>query len=258
MTIKNPSKDIAPNYRFTLRFNPEILRLIAYISLICVLLLGSVVTATLVDVDPHSTTIYKLFGFNHACNVIDHEPSRTISAMLWPFWEIPFALYVVFNFLRIQDAYREQKAPKYVFIIAAIFLPIELSLTVWARLIFVHSPAVNFLSHYLPYIGLQILLFLVAFENALYFYAMKALPFNNNRSITIGYLCLVFATTLLCVTFGLAIALGHPILDPANNIGQRVFFRALSNFYLFLVLMVPLGLSWFEMKRSPDHTISVS
>lgn len=258
MNVENSTKNTAPNYAFTLTFHPEILRTIAYIALIFMLIVGSILTETLVEVDPHTTAIYKLFGFNHACNVLDHEPSRTISAMLLPFWEIPFLLYVVFNFLRIQDAYREKKAPKYIFLVAAILLPIEILLIVWFRIVFVWSPEVNFLNHYMPYVGFQILLFLVAFENSLYFYAMKALPFKNSRPLAISYLLLLFTVTFLYVLIGLSVALGHPLLDLNNNAVHLKFFRTLASFYTILAIPVPLGLSFWELKRSPKHTLSVS
>lgn len=257
MNVKNSTDQTRLNYAFTLRFNPEILRIISYIALIIMLFMGYILTETLVKVDPQTTAIYKLFGFNHACNLLDHEPSRTVSAMLLPFWEVPFLLYVVFNFLRIQDAYRENKAPRYTFIIAGILLPIEILLVVWFRIVFVWSPEVNFLNHYIPYVGFQILLFLTAFENVLYFYAMKALPFNNNRQLAVGYLILLFVVTFLYVLIGLSVGLGHPILDLINNEGQRKFFQSLASLYTVLAIPVPLFLSWLELKRSPKHTLSV-
>ena len=258
MNIESPPHNQNPSYTFTLTFNPEIFRIIAYIALIVILAVGYILTETLVQVDPHTTVIYKMFGFNHACNLLDHEPSRTVSAMLLPFWEVPFLLYAVFNFLRIQDAYRERKAPRHTFLISALFTPIEVLLIVWFRIVFVWSPEVSFLNHYLPYVGFQVLLFLVAFENALYFYAMQALPFHNNRSLAIGYLSLLFVVTSLYVLIGLSTALGHPILDLVNNDGQRLFFRSLANLYTILAIPVPLCLSWLELKRSPKHTLSFS
>lgn len=256
MNVGNSIQNKTPNYSFKLTFNPEILRIISYIALIIILVVGNILTEKFVTVDPHTTAIYKLFGFNHACNALDHEPSRTVSAMLLPLWEVPFVMYVIFNFLRIQDAYRENKAPKYTFVIAAILLPIELLLTVWFRIVFVWNPEVNFLNHYIPYIGFQVLLFLVAFENVLYFYAMKTLPFKNNAVIAIGYLVLLFVVTLLYVLIGLSSALGHPILDLIGNAGQREFFKSLASFYTVLVVPVPLVVSWLEFKRSPKHTLS--
>ena len=258
MNVDNSTKNKTPNYAFTLTFNPEILRIISYISLIIMLIVGYILTETLVEIDPHTTAIYKLFGFNHPCNLLDHEPSRTVSAMLLPFWEIPFLLYAVFNFLRIQDAYRENKAPRYTFLVSAFFLPIEILLIVWFRIVFVWSPEVNFLNHYLPYVGFQILLFLVAFENALYFYAMKALPFKNNRLLASGYLIVLFVITFLYVLIGLSTALGYPMLDLVNNAGERLFFRSLASLYTILAIPVPLCLSWFELRRSPSHTLSVA
>lgn len=257
MNAEKSTDQATPNYAFTLTFNPEILRIIAYIALILMLVVGSILTETWVDVDPHDTAIYKLFGFNHACNVLDYEPSRTVSAMLLPFWEIPFLLYVIFNFLRVQDAFREQKAPRYTFWVAAIFLPFEILLTVWFRIVFVWSPEVSFLNHYLPYVGFQILLCLVAVENVLYFDAVKALPFNNSRALAFGYLSLLFGVTFLCVLFGLSVALGYPILDLVNNEGQRIFFQALSKFYFILAIPFPLFLSCLEVKRSPKHRLSI-
>lgn len=256
MTVDNSPNNQTPNYAFSLRFNPEILRIISYVGLIIILLTGAILTATVVDVDPHTTAIYKLFGFNHACNWLDHEPSRTVSAMLLPLWEVPFLLYIIFNFLRIQDAYRENKAPQYVYLVSAIFLPIEILLTVWFRIVFVWNPEVNFLNHYLPYIGFQLLLFLVAFENVLYFYAMKALPFKNSRPIALGYLIVLFMVTTVYIVVGLSVALGHPILDLVNNEGQRLLFRTLTNVYTVLVIPIPLIASILELKRSPNHKLT--
>lgn len=256
MNADTSNASTTPNYSFKLTFNPEILRIISYVSLILILLVGNILTSKFVTVDPQSTAIYKLFGFNHACNALDHEPSRTVSAMLLPLWEVPFIFYVIFNFLRIQDAYREKKVPQYTFILAAILLPIEFLLTVWFRIVFVWNPEVNFLNHYIPYIGFQVLLFLVAFENILYFYAVKALPFRNNAKIAIGYLVLLFVVTVLYAGIGLATALGHPILDLVNNEAQRQFFKLLASFYTILVIPVPLIASIIELKRSPKHTLS--
>ncbi|BAZ80268.1 hypothetical protein PN497_22290 [Sphaerospermopsis kisseleviana CS-549] len=256
MTVDKSTKNEALNYSFSLTFNPEVLRLISYVALTIILLTGAILTAKFVDVDPHTTAIYKLFGFNHSCNLLDHEPSRTVSAMLLPLWEVPFLFYVIFNFLRIQDAYKEKKVPLYAYIVSAIFLPIEILLTVWFRIVFVWSPEVNFLYHYLPYIGFQFLLFLVAFENALYFYAMKALPFKNSRLMALIYLLVLFVVTVGYTVIGLSSAFGHPILDLVNDPGQRLFFKSLTQFYTVLVFPIPMILSVFELKRSPKHKLS--
>ena len=104
----------------------------------------------------------------------------------------------------------------------------------------------------------QILLFLVAFENVLYFYAVQALPFNNSRPIAIGYLILLFVLTVLYTVVGLSVALGHPVLDLVNNEGQRLLFRLITSLYIVLAIPIPLVISVFELKRSPNHTLSVS
>ncbi|MGB8701673.1 MAG: hypothetical protein WCD18_19840 [Thermosynechococcaceae cyanobacterium] len=256
MKNRNSNNAKTLNYALTLTFNPEILRIFAYITLLIMFLSGYILTSVFVHVDPTTTAIYRLFGFNHSCNLLDHEPSRTVSAMLLPFWEIPFLLYVIFNFLRIHDAYRENQVPKYTFLIAAIFLPIEIILTVWFRLVFVWDSEISFLNHYLPYVGFQLLLCMTAVENVLYFDAVNALPFNH-RSLAIGYLVALFTITFLCILFGLSVALGHPILDSAHNADHRFIFKLLSNLYFIMAVPVPLILSFVELKRSPQHTLSL-
>lgn len=248
------SQASAPSYAISLTFNPEILRIISYIALIIMLGAGYYLTDNFSQVEPTSTAIYHIFGFNHACNLLDHEPSRTVSAMLLPLWEIPFLLYVFFNFLRINDAYRENKTPKYVFIVAAIFLPLELLFTAWFRIVFVWSPEVSFLMHYIPYIGFQILMCLTAFENVLYFDSVKALPFNNNRVLAIGYLVTLVTVTVVYVYMGLSAALGY--MDIANTPALRTTAEILSRIYTVLIIPVPLVLSWLEYRKSPKHTFT--
>jgi len=256
MASKSSTDGGTPNYSFSITFNPEILRIIAYVGLIVTLIAGVFLTENFVTVAPDSTAIYKLFGFNHICNVLDHEPSKTVTAMLFPLWEVPFVFYVIFNFLRVQDAYKENKAPFYTYAVSAVFLPIEILLTVWVRIIYVWSPEVNFLFHYLPYIGLQVLLFLVAFENALYFYAMDALPFKNSKPVAVGYLIALFVVTVLYTVVGMSSALGHPVLNLVGDPEQRALFRGITNFYTLLVFPIPMVLSILELKRSPNHKLS--
>ena len=221
------------------------------------MLTGYLLTSFFVHGDPTQTAIHRLLGFNHSCNVIDHEPSRTVSAMLWPFWEIPFFLYVVFNFLRVNDAYRKDQVPRYIFAVATVFLPLQVLLTVWVRLVFVWDPEINFLNHYLPYIGLQLLLALTAFQNVLYLNAVRELPINS-RLLAIVYLIVLFGTTILYSVFGLSIALGHPILDSVNNLTHRVILQSLARLYFVLEIPIPLLLSILGLKRSRSYVISFS
>lgn len=253
----NPTPSYPNKYSLSLTFNPEIFRLASYVALVALLAVGYVLTRFFVEIHPTETAIYELFGFNHTCNILDHEPSRTITAMLLPFWEIPFLFYLIFHVLRVHDAYREGVVPRYVFMVALAFAPVQLLLTVWFRVVFMWNPEVNFLNHYLPYVGFQLLLFLTSFGNVLYFNAVGALPFGR-RWLANGYLAVLFTVTALLITFGLSLALGSPILDSANNETHRVIFRSLSVSYVFLVIPVPMVLSWLELKRSPRHTLTLA
>lgn len=245
------------NYALSVNFNPEVLRLASYAGLVFFLIVGFVVTHFFVHVPPTETAIYQLFGFNHTCNILDYEPSRTITAMLLPLWEIPFLFYLIFHVLRVHDGYREGVVPRYVFLVTLAFAPVQLLLTVWFRVIFVWSPEEYFLGHYLPYVGFQFLLFLTAFGNVLYFNAVGALPFGR-RWLARGYLAVLFTVTALLITLGLSVALGSPILDSVGNETHLAIFRSLSMSYVFLVIPVPMVLSWLELRRSPRHTLTLA
>lgn len=246
----------APNYSFTLNYNPEAFRVASYIGILVMFLVAVIVNIGWVHVDPETTTIYSIFGFNHDCNLLDHEPSRTISAMLLPFWQVPFLLYIGFNFLRIRDAVKENKVPGYIYTLVKIFLPFELLFTIWFALVFVWSPVDNFsfVMHYLPYIGFQVLLALIAIENVLYFDAVKTLPFNNNRNLAIGYLIVLIVTTIVYVGLGLPAAFG--LLTIKGTILQPIAQTISQLIYPTLIVPIPLAVAIMEMRRSPNHSIT--
>ena len=76
------SSGAASDQKFSMTFHIETLRMIAYSTLVFMVGVGIVVTNTFVPhelKDIQNTTIFKIFGFNHICNVFDHMPSREIS-----------------------------------------------------------------------------------------------------------------------------------------------------------------------------------
>jgi hypothetical protein len=96
---------------FSLTFNIETLRMIAYAMLVLMVGTGLVVTKLFVTVPEHETVIYEIFGFNHICNVFDHPPSREVSALFVLFFIVPMAAFVLCSYYRTYDAAKEGRVP---------------------------------------------------------------------------------------------------------------------------------------------------
>ena len=67
----------------------------------------------------------------------DYAPSTAVTAMFYPVVEMPLVLYIVLNFLRLRQAYRAGQVGAVRFAVCNAFLPLELTFTLWFRMIFV-------------------------------------------------------------------------------------------------------------------------
>ena len=107
----------------SLTFHIETLRMIAFINFDIVMITCSVLTRYFVDIPTHETTIYKLFGFNHACNVLDYHPAREVGAIMLIFMILPFAAFILLSHYRTKYAYETGKVPKWLLVYSNITSP---------------------------------------------------------------------------------------------------------------------------------------
>jgi hypothetical protein len=89
-----------------------------------------------------------------------------------------------------------------------------------------------------------------------YLKATNELPWNIKDWMANVYLGLIIVLTLMSQIFGLAIALGRPIIDPKNNPAHRVFFETVSDIYVPLVFFVPLLFAKPNLQNGDVHTIT--
>lgn len=211
------------------------------------------------DIDPESTVIFQLYGFNHSCNYLDFNPARLVAAILIPFTMVPMALYNFFFHLRVYRAWKEEKTVGYGFLwysrITWVYNAFAfLMLHLW----FVNDPTgdYGFLGHYIPYIMAQVALAFMAISQVHYLKATNELPWNIKDWMANVYLGLIIVLTLMSQIFGLAIALGRPIIDPKNNPAHRVFFETVSDIYVPLVFFVPLLFAKPNLQNGDVHTIT--
>jgi len=255
-----------------LTFNIESLRLLAYSALVLMVVVGIVVTKLFVHEDAEHTVIFRIFGFNHICNVFDHQPSRTISGLLVLLFILPMASFVICSYFRTYDAARKGKVPMRLHTYSKIVTPFVFLAVCYTYMWFVNSPddsgawlgnapddpLGNFVPHYLPYVALQLALGLLAIHEVEYLIATGALPFGANVPLAKIYLVVLLATTVACQVAVFSLLLGVPVLDSPNNANERLVFQFLMYFYSFQAIVMPIFFAARNRKNGRISTIAFS
>ena len=255
-----------------LTFNIESLRLLAYSALVLMVLVGIVVTKLFVHGDVEHTVIYRIFGFNHICNVFDHQPSRTISGLLVLLFTVPMACFVVCSYFRTFDAARKGKVPMRLHTYSKIVTPFVFLAVCYTYMWFVNSPddsgawlgnppddpLGNFVPHYLPYVALQLALGLLAIHEVEYLIATGALPFGASVPRAKTYLVVLLLTTVACQVAVFSLLLGRPILDSPNDPTARLVFQFLMYFYSFQAIIMPIFFAARNRKNGRISSIAFS
>ncbi|MBI3269419.1 MAG: hypothetical protein HYZ53_10400 [Planctomycetes bacterium] len=247
-----------PENQFKLTFNIETLRLLAYLALLFMVVVGIVVTKLFVIMRLEDTVIFQIFGFNHICNVFDHQPSRTISSLLVLLFILPMAGFVLCSYFRTYDAAKEGRVPMGLQTYNKIITPFVLLSVCYTYMWFVNSPdgEYGFIAHYLPYVALQLALGLLAIQEVGFLAYTGALPFGASVRLAKGYLVVLLLTTALCQVAVFSLLLGVPILDSAKSPGDRTAFQALMYFYSFLAIVMPVFLAAKNRRNGRVSTIT--
>ncbi len=244
----------------TLTFNIEKLRMLAYVNLLIMVAVGVVVTEKYVTVEPEKTVIFTIFGFNHICNVFDHQPSRLISALLVLFFIVPMSAFVVLSYFRTARAARIGNVPPHLQAYNKVITPFVFLSVCYTYMWFVNAPdgTYGFLGHYLPYVALQLALGLLAIQEVGYLIHHQALPFGASVRLAKLYLVVLLTTTVVCQAAVFSLLLGYPILDSPNSASARTTFQVLMYFYSFLAIVMPLFFAARNRHNGQDNTITFS
>ena len=260
MAEASAAKDVTYKESFVWKFNIEVLRMIAYINLVFLILVGSIITKLYVEIPPEETVIYEIFGFNHICNVLDHQPSRWISALLVVFFTIPMAAFVLFSYFRTADAYKDGRVPGYLQAYNRVITPFVFFSVCYTYMWFVNAPITvdAFLGHYLPYVALQLAFGLLAIQEVSYLIHNDALPFGFNKTWAKAYLVVLLLTTAFAQLAVFSLLAGYPILDSRNDESDRAIFQFLMYFYSFLAILIPIVMAARNRKNGLDNIITFS
>lgn len=246
---------------FNMTFHVETIRLVGSINLFLLFFVGMIITKVDVDkrIPPETTVIYNMFGFNHVCNWVDHNPARLICAIIVPFVQIPFIMYIFFFHTRLAFRVKAGKVPEWILWLSRIVSPYNAFAFAMLHLWFVNSPeeGYGFTAHYIPYAMFQLALGFMSILQALYLGAMESPPLKcMTRNVALAYVIFLIVLTLISVVSVSAIIAGNPIIDSKNNANHQAAFRAISYIYAFFVLIMPVPWCILERRDGDEQTIA--
>lgn len=268
---------------FKCTLNIEVFRFVAFVNILSLFAVGKIVSdlyvfapevpgTTILGMVPtgtHDVTdtkIYQMFGFNHLCNVVDFNPSKEIAAIMVFFHVFPMNCFLCLSHMRTYLAYKNKEVPKWLLTYSTFSTPFCIIATGLIHLWFVNGPQMEypdgygFIGHYLPYMGFQISLGLVAIQQLHYYIAIDKIPFGISPALATFYVRFVIVVTLLCQLCVLSIMMGHPILDSkaggVEGTWERKAFVILGDVYAFTGLIGPLVFSFADMRNGDTNTIT--
>jgi len=247
--IESTSKP-GSNYLFSITFHVESLRLFAHSSFLFILVVAAVLTETLQDKldsipDPTETTIYNIFGFNHTCNWIDHNPAKLVAGILLPAFQLPYFLYIYFYHKRVQKSVENNEVPKWLLQYSSVITPFNLLAVSQIHIWLVHPPhdTYGFIAHYIPYFSIQTTFALQLILNVYYLTSKNNLPWGIPASHGKFYVYWLILLTLLSQGGVIVILSPATFFDTKNNMTQQIIFRAVSYLYSFCVWVLPIPIS---------------
>ena len=241
-------------------FHVESLRLFAHISLISILALCAIITDTsnLSTIPPpESTAIFKLFGFNHSCNWVDHNPSRMIAGILIPTFQVPMMLYVCLSHQRLKRSVRKSIVPNWLLEYSTITSPFNFVTFALLHMWFVNNPDddYGFIPHYIPYFMLQISLSLMGFLNVQYLISTNNIPWGVKPGLAWAYQYITVGIAIICIMGVITLLLGFPFFDSVNNDVERRVFQAFSHLYAITIVVCPIAFAATERLNGDVYTI---
>lgn len=252
------------SYLFSITFHVESLRLFAHCALLLIFSVGAVLTETLEDKldnipDPTETVIYNLFGFNHACNYVDHNPSKLVSGILIPSVQLPYMLYFYFYHKRVQKSVENNEVPKWLLQLSSIITPFNIVVMSQLHMWFVNPPydTYGFIAHYIPYFLFQCAIALQLILNLQYLISKNNLPWRI--PVVVGKLFLYWLILLTLITqIGVIVTLSPAtFFDSKNDTTHQFIFRTASTMYAFCFLIIPIAISATLRKDGDVMTLSL-
>ena len=157
------------NHLLNFEFHIEWLRIFGITSIVLMIIICKLITDFVIfpngvnkdGMRIEETTIYKIFGFNHSCNVLDFNPAKLVASMMLPFFTLPMIVYLVFSHCLVYKVCRYDGVHRSLLHFSRVMTVFCIYVFAILHLWFVNGPEMEpygFIGHYLPYIAAQIAL----------------------------------------------------------------------------------------------------
>jgi len=246
-----PLKGNSAGLSITRTFNIELLRVIGLSGLFLVFLVGGIITQIFVNpiIRPETTEIYRIFGFNHLCNIVDHNPAREIAAIMLPLSAVPLSLFYVLLYFRMQYLAKIGKIPTSLYTYTKYTTPYNILAFSLMHMWMVNSPDrdYGFMFHWVPYAAVQWATVLTGIQQVWYHIAVEQIPFGFSclsakiyLAIFIGFTCYSQFYTITTVFFS----------EPGEKerSGYEWMEQYLSYFYFCFLTVFPAIFSYGTIK----------
>jgi len=108
------------------------------------------------------------FGFPNVCTSWDYTPSREITGMYFPLFEYSLVIYLLLDYLNTRISYKRGELPGWFMGFSNVVFTLSVILCILFRMIFIYIAYEDTAKHTVAFLGLQIALILVAFQNTFY------------------------------------------------------------------------------------------
>ena len=215
------------------------------------------------DFTEKETFIYKLFGFNHTCTLLDFNPSKTVAALIIMLHTLPLSFFVICHYIRVMS--HTEPIFKGLQTYSSIASPIQFIVFTYFYMVFVNSPdgefgtpeaMTSFTLHYIPYMSWQLGMLLMGIQQCWYIYLKDQVPFSwVSRDMMWNYCVFMMVVFVIYTYFCWSFILGAPAWETHYGPG-----RGLAIFLMYLwdviAVIVPTVFAYYESIDGNDSSIT--
>jgi len=225
------------------------------------------------DIKTHSH-LQELFGFSNICVNWDYSPSRELTAMVYPSFEYLLLLYLVFDFMATALAWQRGELARWFWYFSKVAFAVNLFLTAQFRMIFVCIAYENPKQHTAGFLGLQMVLVLVALQNSGFVWETKTAysffggddfitKLNRTRTIMMIYLICTLAISAVKIAFTIHVVQhgffhkDYFAMQP-SGIGETKVGQVVDAIWMTFNAVIPLFLSFLRSREDEPLHITVA
>lgn len=186
--------------------------------------------------------------------------------MIYPIFEYSLLIYIILDFINTMVSYKKGYVGRGYWIMSCIFLPIQIVLCAWFRMIFIILAYVNVAGHTAGFLGLQICLIMVAMSNAIFVVETKvSYPFlggiKGTKNVAYAYLTgdLIIGIIKVYLSGFVVLTGGYPEFAkaasgiPGRNVGQMI-----DLVWMIFNAILPVVISYIRSKSEAPLTFTVT